>query len=62
MIAALLRPDLVTAVPAAITVGTVDGPDLGVTHLDLAVADSLTGWVTAIDADGVFDLLMERLA
>jgi purine nucleosidase len=62
VIAALLRPDLVTAVPAGITVGTVDGADLGVTHLDLTLSDSLTGWVTHLDADGLFDLLADRLA
>jgi purine nucleosidase len=61
VIAALLAPDLVTAVPAAISVSTIEGPDLGVTHLDLTVSNSLTGWVTALDADGLFDLLVERL-
>jgi purine nucleosidase len=61
VIAALLRPDLVSAVPATIHVGTLDGPDLGVTHLDLDVDNSLTGWVTHLDADGLFALLEDRL-
>lgn len=62
VIAAIIDPDLVTAVPAQITIGTTEGQQMGVTHLDLSVEDSSTGWATSVDADGLFSLLVQRLA
>ncbi len=61
----LLAPQLFTATPVDLAVVTDDGPRLGQTAIDFHPSDPARAkvqWVTRVDADGFFDLLLERLA
>jgi len=58
----LLRPELFTVRPMAITVETADPETRGKTVVDAAGAPTNADVVLGIDADGFFALLTERLA
>jgi purine nucleosidase len=64
-IAWLLAPQLFSAAPIDLSVVTDDGPRQGHTAIDFHPGDPARAkvqWVTRADADGFFDLLLERLA
>jgi purine nucleosidase len=63
-IAWLLAPELFTAAPADIAVETASPLTLGHTAVELRApaADGRVRWVTGVDADGVYALLLEHLA
>ena len=62
-IAYVLRPELFTAVPAEIRVECEGTAALGHTAVEFRLkAPSPIRWVTRVDSDGVYDLLLERLA
>ncbi len=64
-IAYILRPDLFTAVPVDLRVETDSLLTRGHTAVEFRLPDPSAAnalWVTQVDADGVFDLLTERLA
>lgn len=63
-IAFLLRPELFTTRPCAVLVETGSALTIGHTAVEFRVdpATAAVHWVTRVDADGVFDLLAERLA
>ena len=58
----LLRPELFTVRPMAITVETADPETRGKTTVDIAGTPANSDVVLGIDADGFFALLTERLA
>jgi purine nucleosidase len=63
-IAFLLRPELFTTRPCAVLVETGSALTIGHTAVEFRVDPTTAAvhWVTRVDADGVFDLLTERLA
>lgn len=63
-IAFLLRPELFTTRPCAVLVETGSALTIGHTAVEFRVdpRTAAVQWVTRVDADGVFDLLLERLA
>ena len=63
-IAFLLRPELFTTRPCAVLVETGSALTIGHTAVEFRVDPKTAAvhWVTRVDADGVFDLLTERLA
>lgn len=63
-IAFLLRPELFTTRPCAVLVETGSALTIGHTAVEFRVdpKTATVHWVTRVDADGVFDLLTERLA
>lgn len=63
-IAFLLRPELFTTRPCAVLVETGSALTIGHTAVEFRVdpRTAAVHWVTRVDADGVFDLLIERLA
>ncbi len=63
-IAFLLRPELFTTRPCAVLVETGSALTIGHTAVEFRVdpRTAAVHWVTRVDADGVFDLLTERLA
>jgi purine nucleosidase len=64
-IAYLLAPELFTAVPCALRVETASELTLGHTAVEFRLADPAAAtvkWVTQVDAQGMFDLLTERLS
>ncbi|MDZ4760950.1 MAG: nucleoside hydrolase [Alphaproteobacteria bacterium] len=63
-IAYLLAPDLFTSVPALIRVETSSPLTLGHSAVEFRGAgpDAAVRWVTKVDAEGLFGLLLERLA
>lgn len=63
IIAYLIAPDLFETVPARIEVETASPLTRGHTAVEFRLTEpSATRWVTSVDADGVFDLLTQRLA
>ena len=65
VIAWLLAPELFTDVPVALEVETASPLTLGHTAVEFRLEDPAAAtvrWVTEVDAEGVFALLMERLA
>ena len=62
MSAYLLRPDLFTARPMAVTVETADAERRGKTVVDAAGAPPNVDVILDVDAEGFFALLTERLA
>jgi len=65
VIAYVLAPKLFTARPCKLEVETGSALTLGHTAVDFRLADpgaATIQWVTEVDADGVFDLLNQRLA
>jgi purine nucleosidase len=61
----LLAPELFETVPVNLSVVTDEGPRLGHTALDFQPPDPArahVSWATKADADGFFDLLLERFA
>ena len=63
-IAFLLRPELFVTRPCAVLVETGSALTIGHTAVEFRVDPKTAAvhWVTRVDADGVFDLLTERLA
>jgi purine nucleosidase len=63
-IAFLLKPELFTTRPCAVLVETGSALTIGHTAVEFRVDPKTASiqWVTKVDADGVFDLLIERLA
>ncbi len=60
-----IRPRLFETAPANLRVETISPLTLGHTAVEFRVSEALpanAAWVTRIDADGLFDLLLERLA
>ena len=62
MTAYLLRPDLFTTRPLALTVETAEAATRGKTVVDDAEAPANATVVLDIDAEGFFALVIERLA